>query len=360
MGILRGRCALVRGIFYVICMLFKPGHGWCWVTSMKLFHWRKNGGGEDRNFNQMNAFREVLLDCSLQDLGYIGADFTWTNGRYDGGLVRVRLDRYVANEDWIKLFSGATNSHLSVASSDHMALLLDSRENIQPIPPIRHRRKLFRFEKSWLREQGCEDTIAAAWDIHPIGTAMFRVTQKIKQCRINLLQWSQSLVKATPRLLDSKQRELEELEMCQSEDYDVQAVNGLRRELNGLREKEELFWRQRSRIAWLHEGDRNTKFFHACASQRKRTNTITALRDDKRSRIAWLHEGDRNTKFFHACASQRKRTNTILEMIRTVCNQHQLILRGLLLSISMGFSHRPTHRTLMKLPEHLIVWLHQL
>jgi hypothetical protein len=32
-------------------------------------------GGGDRNFNQMNAFREVLLDCSLQDLGYIGADF---------------------------------------------------------------------------------------------------------------------------------------------------------------------------------------------------------------------------------------------------------------------------------------------
>uniref|UniRef100_A0A2N9H5H6 CCHC-type domain-containing protein n=1 Tax=Fagus sylvatica TaxID=28930 RepID=A0A2N9H5H6_FAGSY len=157
------------------------------------------------------------------DLGYIGADFTWTNGRYDGGLVRVRLDHCVANEDWIQLFSGATNSHLSVASSDHMALLLDSRENIQPIPPIRHRRNLFRFEKSWLREQGCEDTIAAAWDIHPISTAMFRVTQKIKQCYINILQWSQSLVKATPCLIDSKQRELEELEMCQSEDYDVQA-----------------------------------------------------------------------------------------------------------------------------------------
>ena len=50
-------------------------------------------GGDDRNFHQMNAFREVLLDCSLQDLGYTGADFTWTNGQYDGGLVRVRLDR---------------------------------------------------------------------------------------------------------------------------------------------------------------------------------------------------------------------------------------------------------------------------
>ena len=95
-------------------------------------------GGDDRSFHQMNAFREVLLDCSLQDLGYTGADFTWTNGRYDGGLVRVRLDRCVANEEWIQLFPGASNSHLSVASSDHMALSLDTRENIQSVPSTRH------------------------------------------------------------------------------------------------------------------------------------------------------------------------------------------------------------------------------
>ena len=38
-------------------------------------------------------------------------------------------------------------------------------------------------------------------------------------------------------------------------------------------------WRQRSKIAWLHNGDRNTRFFHSKASQHYRGNYITKLHD---------------------------------------------------------------------------------
>ena len=45
--------------------------------------------------------------------------------------------------------------------------------------------------------------------------------------------------------------------------------------------QEELYWRQRSRISWLQDGDRNTRYFHAMASQRKRNNHIKSLKNSE-------------------------------------------------------------------------------
>ncbi len=49
--------------------------------------------------------------------------------------------------------------------------------------------------------------------------------------------------------------------------------------MNELLYREEMIWLQRSRIAWLKEGDRNTRFFHNKAVWRAKKNKITKLRD---------------------------------------------------------------------------------
>ena len=66
----------------------------------------------------------------------------------------------------------------------------------------------------------------------------------------------------------------------------------LRKEINEVLIREEIMWKQRSRVEWLKNGDRNTKIFHAAASQRRRKNRIEGLMDSKG---VW-HEEEGETK----------------------------------------------------------------
>ena len=51
------------------------------------------------------------------------------------------------------------------------------------------------------------------------------------------------------------------------------------KELSDALKAEELFWKQKSRVFWLREGDRNTKKIHTLTKQRRARNKITQLLD---------------------------------------------------------------------------------
>jgi hypothetical protein len=49
-----------------------------------------------------------------------------------------------------------------------------------------------------------------------------------------------------------------------------------------LLEQEEIHWLQHSRVNWLSQGDKNTRFFHQFASARRKKNMIKRLKDDSK------------------------------------------------------------------------------
>ncbi|KAA3453717.1 reverse transcriptase [Gossypium australe] len=59
-------------------------------------------GGRRRPERQMVAFRSALEDCNLTDLGFKGHWFTWERGKFKSTNIRERLDRGVANFNWLE------------------------------------------------------------------------------------------------------------------------------------------------------------------------------------------------------------------------------------------------------------------
>lgn len=49
--------------------------------------------------------------------------------------------------------------------------------------------------------------------------------------------------------------------------------------------KKKLYWKQRAKLFCLREGNKNTRFFHASASARKKANHINFLGNDDGVRV---------------------------------------------------------------------------
>ena len=221
----------------------------------------------------MESFRQVLDECNLLDLGYMGNKFTWSKSFPNGGMVWERLDRAVSTEEWLDLFSVTKVQTLSCVTLDHSPIL---------ILPDGFGAKLnrpWRFEQIWLENRGCYDTVKGTWELAATGSPMATVMSKIEACQRSLTQWSKhSFCNVSAELMGKKKLlQAAELEVAQGRNVDF--FMQLKGEVSDLLRLEEKMWQQRSHDHWMISGDRNSKYFQNRASQRFRPNKISELRN---------------------------------------------------------------------------------
>ena len=107
-------------------------------------------GSSERSDAQMSLFRDCMEECGLVDLGYTGPKYTWNNRQEGDDLVRVRLDRAVANGDFLELFNDCKVENVITTTSDHFSLtiMVASMNDVTRPTPVHQQ---FHFEAAWLR-----------------------------------------------------------------------------------------------------------------------------------------------------------------------------------------------------------------
>jgi hypothetical protein len=184
-----------------------PNDWLCLGDFNEIANQTKKVGGRIRNEAQMRAFRAILSNCLLNDLGYRGSKFTWSNKRYLGEFIKERLDRALATAGWCANFPEDSVEVMAARSSNHRHLWVSFTS-----PPIRIPR-IFRFEASWNVSEDCADVIKnARSEVGDTGSSSKAILQKLRQCQQALSCWSSSKFGSFTRTLKGLTRRLKGLQ----------------------------------------------------------------------------------------------------------------------------------------------------
>ena len=207
-----------------------------------------------------------MNSCAFIAFGFQGASYTWNNNRDDEANIQGRLDRALATSPWLDFFPTYIVTHCPSSISDHLAIVV----NTAPIAGFRRQRKVLRrFEEKWATLLACEEVIRGSWQQQTsMGIPTYVLCQKLSKCRMALTDWSkESFGDLSTRI----QHKLTAIEALHTDNYRGQhnpQLRLLREEVNLLLHQDELHWHQRSLE------DKNTKFFHQRAKQRRGKNTM--------------------------------------------------------------------------------------
>ncbi|XP_073121297.1 uncharacterized protein [Henckelia pumila] len=207
----------------------------------------------------------------LQDLHAIGDFFTWVNRRSRQDLIFERLDRFVASLDWRLLFPAARVYTLDFFHADHIPILIDLGYSSHQ---VLCRKPGFRFEYHWADDQECSKVVEGGWSKSDFSIPL---PARLLRCSETLSSWAKNRFGHIPRKLKQKIIELNLLKNHIRWRDSERKIDDLEREIEVLASKEESYWKQQSRASWLAQGDRNSKFFHVCASARIAKNHIRGL-----------------------------------------------------------------------------------
>ncbi|XP_057452170.1 uncharacterized protein LOC130743990 [Lotus japonicus] len=229
-------------------------------------------GGDPPDVGRLQEHALLRRECGLNEVNYSGNRFTWSNNRHPGNI-EERLDYAIVNKAWEELWPVTSVYNRTRYKSDHSPILVYCGNRKRRVEKKREMR--FRFEELWLQQgEACREVVDGVWGRPSLG-----ITQKITAVGEALDSWGRNVFGDIPKKISEARVLLQRLQRRVPTQEVLDEIRATERELDVLLEHEEIMWSQRSRATWLRHGDRNSRFFHQKASQRRRRNMIEFIQD---------------------------------------------------------------------------------
>jgi len=229
-------------------------------------------GGSGMNEIAAKEFNECIDNLQLLEMAATGAPFTWTNSSEGEARIDTRIDRILMNHAWLQEFPEAYYVVGERDLSDHAMMTMTTEGE------VKRKRKMFKFENHWTDHEEFLGIVKEAWKTWVAGTPMYRMIAKQHEVKKALKKWSANkfgnivhkVGEATSHLANVRRRK----EEVPADASLVREEEVAKEDLNRILAREESIIRQKSRVKWLKEGDRNTRFFHAHLRVRRATNKV--------------------------------------------------------------------------------------
>ena len=183
-----------------------------------------------------------------------------------------RLDRFLISSSWGLSLQTLSQWCLPKSLSDHNPVVLtDSSHNWGPIP--------FKFFNFWLEDpvinREINRSLLSSGNQSSPGSCLVDKLELSKHRIQQALRQSKSSLVSNPKILELQINKLEiEQEAQPFSEERVTTKLKLQAKIWQAYRLQESKISQKSRVQWLQLGDKNTKFFHIVAANRKRKNSI--------------------------------------------------------------------------------------
>ncbi|XP_071926682.1 uncharacterized protein [Coffea arabica] len=228
-----------------------------------------------------------MASARVRDAGFSGLKFTWCNNRGGSAHIWKRLDRLLYNQHASSLDYNFTVQHLGRDPSDHAPLLLTALSRLDNKP------KSFRFLNIWTTKPEVLGVIRQAWEGTFLGLPLQRLAAKLREVKRQVQLWSRDSFGDIFEGVRKAGGEVLRLEGLFDSDPSESNLLALQEARAGLRNSlmiEEGYWRQKARVKWIREGDKNSKYFHSIVTEHRTKAVIPRI---KGANGVWLTEEDR-------------------------------------------------------------------